>query len=299
LNYAESSRKRACPTENDSFPTPDDDLGDYITFFFYQGDAPIILANPDASMPPPGKEHQQDMLELAVDSLTSLYAGSVAAVAPPCKCHRQKKGQRATTNLQAHHISDSVSDHSDDATSNVDDNTDSIIDSYAIFGVKFGIGRYQYLRDRYAQRPDSRSDVKGTTTQCPTNPSECCFVKLVLKFHEFGDLDHGYIYLSCGFGSRLHKFHAKPDPGDLCQHKRHLSTASQKVLASSQKASIGSPSIQKLVIEHSNNYIFQYLARYYLGHKKGGKPRFSAPNSAKIISRQILKNKIMARLVAH
>jgi hypothetical protein len=34
-----------------------------------------------------------------------------------CKCYRQKKGKKATTNLQAHCISDSVSDHSDDDAS--------------------------------------------------------------------------------------------------------------------------------------------------------------------------------------
>jgi hypothetical protein len=62
-----------------------------------------------------------------------------------CKCCHQKKEKRATTNLQAHHISDSVSDHSDDATSDVDDDTDSIIDRYDTFGVKFGIHRHQYL----------------------------------------------------------------------------------------------------------------------------------------------------------
>jgi hypothetical protein len=72
-----------------------------------------------------------------------------------CFCYKyyhQKKGKKAT-NLQAHHISDSVSDHSDDATSDVDDDMDSIIDSYDTFGVNFGIDRYQYLPDRYAQRP--------------------------------------------------------------------------------------------------------------------------------------------------
>jgi hypothetical protein len=181
-----------------------------------------------------------------------------------CKCYHQKKGKRATTNLQAHHISDSVSDHSDDATSDVDDDTDSIIDRYDTFGVKFGICRYQYLQERYAQRPDGGSDVKGTTTQRPTNPSERCFVKLVLKFHEFVDLDHGYIHLSCGFGSRLHKFHAKTNPGDMCQHKRHLPTASQKVLASSWKALIGSPSMRKLVIEHSNQYVWKSTIQHVL-----------------------------------
>jgi hypothetical protein len=67
-------------------------------------------------------------------------------------------------------------------------------------------------------RPDGHNDVKGTTSH-PTDPSERCFAKLVvLKFHEFDGLDHGYIYLSCGFGSWLHKLHAKPDPDDLCQH---------------------------------------------------------------------------------
>jgi hypothetical protein len=92
LNYAESARKRACTSEEeDGFPTPDYDLGDYISTFFENGDSPPIpVVNPGTTMSPPCQERQQDMLELAMDSWASLYTGSVtdeyqsiAAVAAP------------------------------------------------------------------------------------------------------------------------------------------------------------------------------------------------------------------------
>jgi hypothetical protein len=87
LNYSESAR-RVAPRleEDDGFPTPDDDLGDYISTFFDndQQDAP----SPAPTRLPPGhKAHHQDMLELAIDSWTSQYDSrdaeyiSVAAVA--------------------------------------------------------------------------------------------------------------------------------------------------------------------------------------------------------------------------
>jgi hypothetical protein len=190
----------------------------------YQSPSPIIFNR--NTYPPTTKglkTHKFELITQALSEGTHLTCNNQKYQLDcfHCKHYCQKKGKKATTNLQSHHISDSVSEHSDDATSDVNNDMHSIIDSYDTFGVKFGICRYQYLQDWYAQRPDGHSDVKGTTTQCPTDPSECCYIKLVLKFHEFGDLDHGYIHLSCGFGSWLHKFHVKPDPGDLYQHKRH------------------------------------------------------------------------------
>jgi hypothetical protein len=68
FNYAESARKRAVYSRDDadSIPTPAADLGDYTTTH-----SPI-------------QERQQDILELATNSWTSLYASSsVAATAPP------------------------------------------------------------------------------------------------------------------------------------------------------------------------------------------------------------------------
>jgi hypothetical protein len=41
LNYAESARKRGCTSDpDDGFPTPDEDLGDYISTFFDTDDQP-------------------------------------------------------------------------------------------------------------------------------------------------------------------------------------------------------------------------------------------------------------------
>jgi hypothetical protein len=95
LNYAESARKRGCTSDpDDGFPTPDEDLGDYISTFFDTDDQPESVPPPDVNPRTtrlhPGQENQQDMLELAVDTWTSLYGGSVreeshsvAAVALP------------------------------------------------------------------------------------------------------------------------------------------------------------------------------------------------------------------------
>jgi hypothetical protein len=82
LNYAESARKQARRTsvEDEVFPTPDEDLGDYITTFFNNdhSEAPsTAVFNSSATMPPSCPEQQQDMLEFAVDSWNSLYGSSV------------------------------------------------------------------------------------------------------------------------------------------------------------------------------------------------------------------------------
>jgi hypothetical protein len=92
FNYAESARKRACTSLNaDSIPSPAEDLGDYISTFF--GNPPTI---PVTTVHTPGLEPQQDTLELATDSWTSLYASSsVAATAPPPPANTQ---QNSATN---------------------------------------------------------------------------------------------------------------------------------------------------------------------------------------------------------
>jgi hypothetical protein len=91
FNYAESSRKRACTSaEADSFPTPAEDLGDYITTFYREHDPGESPTTPSSTRPSPGYQHQQDILEQDTDSWNSHYANSsVAAVAlPPENTHQ-------------------------------------------------------------------------------------------------------------------------------------------------------------------------------------------------------------------
>jgi hypothetical protein len=88
FNYAESARRPASnrSREDDGVPTPDDDLGDYITTFFdndHPGSSSTAIFNPETTSPVMqslfAEQHQQDMLELAVDSWQSLYGTSVEA----------------------------------------------------------------------------------------------------------------------------------------------------------------------------------------------------------------------------
>jgi hypothetical protein len=87
LNYSESARRVAPRLEkDDGFPTPDDDLGDYISTFF-DDDQQNPLSPTITRLSPGNEAHHQDMLELAVDFWTSQYNigddeyNSVAAVA--------------------------------------------------------------------------------------------------------------------------------------------------------------------------------------------------------------------------
>jgi hypothetical protein len=108
MNYAESARKRVCTFEN-SYPSPDDDLEEYVSTFFAndfpQATRPLpnIITATTRSLP--GQEHQQDILELATDSWKSLFADStrvkyesVAAVAPvPNYANRANQPSTAPT----------------------------------------------------------------------------------------------------------------------------------------------------------------------------------------------------------
>ena len=88
LNYSESTR-RVAPRidENDVFPTPDADLGDFISTFFDNDQQEPPSPAPNSAPTNPDSQNAQDMLELAVDSWTSRYDSpdaeynSVAAVA--------------------------------------------------------------------------------------------------------------------------------------------------------------------------------------------------------------------------
>jgi hypothetical protein len=110
MNYAESARKRVCTfDEDDSYPSPDDDLGDYVSTYFAndipQATHPLPNINTATTRLPPGQEHQQDILESATDSWNSLFAHStrdeyesVAAVAPvPNYANRANQPSTAPT----------------------------------------------------------------------------------------------------------------------------------------------------------------------------------------------------------
>ena len=80
FNYSEIATKQARRSEEDvDFPTPDDDLGDYVsTFFDNDEDRPAapstaLFNSAAASMRRCSPEHLQDMLEFAVDSWNASY----------------------------------------------------------------------------------------------------------------------------------------------------------------------------------------------------------------------------------
>ena len=119
-------------------------------------------------------------------------------------------------------------------------------------GVRLGIRPYRYHRDRSMNRCGGKSSVRGTSTMRPVHAEETCKVALRLGVKEGPD---GYIYLKQGCGHRLHSFHPKPQKGDLCFAKRHISDSTYKLITSGAKVSVGNGSLRCIVLENQSELI--------------------------------------------